>query len=135
MGVSIIAVASAIEAAFSAAEDVVAEFNILKPYVTQLMQTAETAYSTAENSGSSKLSAVIAASKAIAAQLGLSWTSGLESVLASFIAVAKAAFNAFASVVTTIAPAAVNAVNTAVNDVSNVASQASTALASTVSPA
>lgn len=129
---NILTVASAIEAAFTAAEDVVDEFNILKPYVTQLMQTAETAYSTSENAGSSKLSAVLAGTAAIAKALGVSWSTGLEAAITAFINVAKAAFNAFASVVTAAAPSTSAAVSSATTAVANVASQATTALASTV---
>jgi hypothetical protein len=133
---NILTVASAVEAAFTAAEDVVTEFNVLKPYVTQLMQSAETAYSSAENAGSSKLSAVLASVKAIAGALGVSWSSGLESTIVAFINVAKAAFNAFAGVVTTVAPSTSSAVSSASNAVANVTSQAAAALASTVaSPA
>lgn len=133
MGFSILSVVSAVEAAFTAGEDVVAEFNVLKPYVTQFMQTAETAFSTAENSGSSKLSAVLAAVKAIAPQLGVSWSSGLESALTAFIGLAKSAFNAFSGVVAAVAPNTTASLASAANLVSNAASQATTALNATVS--
>jgi phage-related protein len=132
---NILAVVSAVEAAFTVTEDLVNEFEVIKPYVTQLMHTAEVAYAGSENSGQSKLQAVLSAAKAIAGALGLSWSNGLESAIVSFINVAKAAFNAFAGVVKAVAPNTSNALASASNTVSSIASQASTVLSSTVSGA
>lgn len=130
--ISILTIVSAIEAAFAAEQQVVAEFNVLKPYVTQLMQAAETAYGTDQTAGASKFQSVMDATKAIAVQLGVSWSSGLEATIGAFINVAKAAFNAFSGVVTAVAPSTASAVASAGAVVSNAASAASNALASTV---
>jgi hypothetical protein len=135
---NLLTIVSAVEAAYKAGEEVVTEFNVLKPYVTQLMDAAESAYSDSRGAGASKLSAVMAATKAIASQLGLSWSTGLEAAIAGFIAVAKAAFNAFASVVTAVDTSAGTAavVANASAVVSNAASAATSVLASTAaSPA
>jgi hypothetical protein len=127
---NILTIVSAVEAAFSAAEAVEKEFAILKPYITQFMNAAETAYASSTTSGSSKLAAVMAATKAVAASLGVSWSGGLEQTVETFIGVAKDAFNAFASVVTAVAPNSTGGVASAVNAVSSAASAASTTLAS-----
>jgi hypothetical protein len=130
--ISLLSIVSAVEAVFTAAEEVETEFNVLKPYVTQLMQAAETAYGTSQIGGQTKFNSVMAATKAIAAQIGLTWSNGLEAAIAAFINVAKAAFNAFAGVVSTVAPSTAAAVSSATSAVSSAASTASAALASTV---
>lgn len=132
---NLLSVVSAVQAAFTAAEDVATEFNVLTPYVKQLMQTAEVAYTGATGAGQSKLQAVLASTKAIASALGLSWSNGLEATIEAFINVAKAAFNAFSGVVTAVVPAASSAVASASNAVSSIASQASDALSATMSAA
>jgi hypothetical protein len=126
--VSILTVVSAVEAAFEAAEAVEKEFEILKPYITQFMNTAETAYASSTTAGSSKFAAVMASVKAVAGALGLSWSSGLETTIQSFINVAKAAFNAFAAVVTAVAPNSAGGVASAVSAVSSAAEVASSTL-------
>lgn len=132
--ISILSVVSAVEAAFAAEQAVVAEFNALKPYVTQLMNTAEVAYSGATGAGQSKFQAVLASTKAIATALELNWSTGLEAAITAFINVAKAAFNAFSGVVTVVAPSTASDVASAAAVVSNAASAATNVLASTLPP-
>ena len=129
---NLLTVVSAVEGAFTVAEEVATEFHQLKPYATQFMQAAETAYSGSSTSGSNKFIAVMAALKAVATSIGLSWSQGLEAALAAFINTAKAAFNAFASVITSVAPGTTNALASASQKVSNAASAATNALQSTV---
>lgn len=132
---NILSVVSAVEAAFTAAEDVEAEFAVLKPYVTQFMQTAENTYANDQAAGASKLKSVLDSVEAVAQVLGVNWSAGLEATITAFINLTKAAFNAFAAVITAAAPSTSTAVTSATDAVSNVAGQVTTALGSTVAPA
>jgi hypothetical protein len=129
---SLLSIVSAIEAAFTATEDVVTEFETLKPYVTQLMNAAENTYASTTASGGTKLQAVLAATQAVAKAFGIVWSQSLEAAIVAFISVAKAAFNAFASVVTVVAPTTTTSAAAAVAAVNSAASTATQALAATV---
>lgn len=96
---SLVTIADAVASAFEVGEELVEDVAKLKPFVSQLMNAAESTYAQQTGAGESKLTASLAAIKAVAAQLGISWSSGLQSALTAIINAAKAAFNAFESVV------------------------------------
>ena len=103
MSFSLSAVAGAVANAFTVAEDVVEAYNKVKPYVTGLMDVAESTYAGAEGSGQTKLAAVLAAVKAVAVQIGVDWTEGLQAALTALISAAKAAYNAVVDVAQSVA--------------------------------
>jgi hypothetical protein len=99
MTINVSVIAAAVASAFSTAEAVVTEFEALKPYAVALMDAAETAFTTSQTSGQNKLNSVLASLKAIAASIGVTWSTGLESALSALISAAKSAYNAFIAVV------------------------------------
>ncbi len=99
MNISLTAIAAAVGSAFTVAEDLVTDFNALKPFISQMMEVAETTFTQSTTAGETKLQAVLATAKAIATAIGVSWSTGLEAAITAFINTVKAAFNAFSGIV------------------------------------
>lgn len=97
MTILVSTIAAAVASVYQVEQTLVAAFDVLKPYVVTLMDSAESAFSAATTAGSSKLAAVLAGVKALAATLGVTWSTGLEAAINALIAAAKATYNAFIS--------------------------------------
>jgi len=100
MSISLTTIAADISAAYAVVEDLADAYSKLSPYISKLMALAETTYAAQTSAGASKLGAVLATIKAIAAQLGVDWSAGLEAAITAVIAAAKAAYTAFSGFVT-----------------------------------
>ena len=91
---SLVQIAEAVGKAFTAVEVAYDDFNRLKTFAIQLMDSAQTAYAGAQNAGQSKLKSVLAGVEALAGVLGITWSSSMVAALTTFITLAKAAYNA-----------------------------------------
>jgi hypothetical protein len=91
---SLVQIAEAVSKAFVAVEVAVEDFARLKTFAIQMMDSAQSAYATTQNAGTTKLKLVLAAVEALAGVLGISWVSAMVNALTTFITLTKAAYNA-----------------------------------------
>lgn len=99
MGISLAAIASDIATAVAAAKAVEPAVATVYKAVASMVVDAETAYQSSEKAGSTKLAAVLAGGKAVAADVGQDWST-LVGDVTSLVTVIKSTYNNAVAAVT-----------------------------------